>query len=238
MKHIDIKNILKDNSFVNNEAVVCGWIKSIRNSKNVCFIELNDGTSLKNLQLVIDKEKFDQEQVNSLKVGSSIAVNGTVLESQNENQKVELSVSSLKVIGNCPNDFPIQKKRQNLETLREMPHLRARTNTFNAVFRVRSVLSKAIHDYAKEHGVGVWCGSMLESGIGQAHNLAIASLENYRYSNDIMSSTCYLSDDIIKPQIEIGKDSFITIPEREGIGYDIDEEKLQKYTFKLEHFDF
>lgn len=98
--------------------------------------------------------------------------------------------------------------------------------------------AKAIHDYAKEHGVGVWCGSMLESGIGQAHNLAIASLENYRYSNDIMSSTCYLSDDIIKPQIEIGKDSFITIPEREGIGYDIDEEKLQKYTFKLEHFDF
>lgn len=79
---------------------------------------------------------------------------------------------------------------------------------------------------------------MLESGIGQAHNLAIASLENYRYSNDIMSSTCYLSDDIIKPQIEIGKDSFITIPKREGIGYDIDEEKLQKYTFKLEHFDF
>lgn len=152
MKHIDIKNILKDNSFVNNETVVCGWIKSIRNSKNVCFIELNDGTSLKNLQLVIDKEKFDQEQVNSLKVGSSIAVNGTVLESQNENQKVELSVSSLKVIGNCPNDFPIQKKRQNLETLREMPHLRARTNTFNAVFRVRSVLSKAIHDYFQENG--------------------------------------------------------------------------------------
>lgn len=152
MKHIDIKNILKDNEYFNNDVTICGWIRLVRNSKNVCFIELNDGTSLKNLQLVIDKEKFDQEQINTLKNGSSIAVNGTVVQSKNENQKVELIVSDLKVIGNCPNDYPIQKKKQNLETLREMPHLRARTNTFNAVFRVRSVLSKAIHDYFQENG--------------------------------------------------------------------------------------
>ena len=152
MKHIDIKDILKSEDYIDKDVVVCGWIRSIRDSKNVCFIELNDGTSLKNLQLVIDKESIPQEQISGLKLGSSVAINGSVVKSLNQNQNVELNVGNVKVIGNCPDDYPIQKKKQNLETLREMPHLRARTNTFNAVFRVRSVLSKAIHDYFQENG--------------------------------------------------------------------------------------
>ena len=152
MKHIDIKNILTEEEYLDKDVVVCGWIKSVRNSKNVCFVELNDGTSFKNLQLVIDKSNFDQDQINDLRIGASVVINGNVIKSMNENQKVELNVSNFKIIGNCPNDYPIQKKKQNLETLRENPHLRVRTNTFNALFRVRSVLSKAIHDYFQENG--------------------------------------------------------------------------------------
>ena len=118
MKHIDIKDILKSEDYIDKDVVVCGWIRSIRDSKNVCFIELNDGTSLKNLQLVIDKESIPQEQISGLKLGSSVAINGSVVKSLNQNQNVELNVGNVKVIGNCPDDYPIQKKKQNLETLR------------------------------------------------------------------------------------------------------------------------
>ncbi len=152
MKHIDIKKILNNNEFIDKEVVVCGWIKSIRNSKNVCFIELNDGTAFKNLQLVVEKDQFPKEEINNLKIGSSVMMKGTIVKSLRDNQSVELKINNFKILGNCPSDYPIQKKKQNLETLREMPHLRVRTNTFNALFRVRGVLSKAIHDYFQENG--------------------------------------------------------------------------------------
>ena len=147
MKHEDIKNILNNENYINTKTTICGWIKSIRKSKNICFIELNDGTSLKNIQLVIN----DKELINNLTIGSSIAVYGTIVESQNGNQKIEVNVDSIKLLGSCPQDYPIQKKKQSLENLREIPHLRVRTNTFNAVFRMRSIISKAIHDFFQEN---------------------------------------------------------------------------------------
>ena len=152
MKHDDIKKINQDEEYIEKEVLVCGWVKTIRKSKNMCFIELNDGTSLKNLQLVIDNSNnklFDF--CDTLTTGSSIAVKGLIVKSLNQNQKVEMNVSEAQLLGNCPNDYPIQKKKQNMEFLREIPHLRTRTNTFNAVFRVRSVLAKAIHDYFTEN---------------------------------------------------------------------------------------
>ena len=152
MKHEDIKLVLKDGKYIGEDITICGWVKSIRNSKNVCFVELNDGTSLKNLQLVIDKSDDKvKEFFDKLTVGSSIEVNGNIVLSQNQKQNVELVVKNAKLLGDCPLDYPIQKKKQNLETLREIPHLRVRTNTFNAVFRVRSVMTKAIHDYFQEN---------------------------------------------------------------------------------------
>jgi asparaginyl-tRNA synthetase len=151
MKHIDIKEIIKNQEYIGKNVTVCGWIKCVRNSKKMCFIELNDGTSLKNIQLVIDKENNSEDLLNELKVGASIAVQGMVVNSVNDNQKIEINTENIKIIGKCPNDYPIQKKKQNLETLREIPHLRPRTNTFNALFRLRSVLSKAIHDYFQEN---------------------------------------------------------------------------------------
>ena len=151
MKHEDIKLIYSKEEYIGKEITVCGWVRTIRKSKNMCFVEINDGTSLKNLQLVIDNNSKNSEFFNKLNIGSSISVIGTVVNSMNQNQKVELNVKSAELLGYCPEDYPIQKKKQNMEYLREIPHLRTRTNTFNALFRVRSVLAKAIHDYFQEN---------------------------------------------------------------------------------------
>lgn len=152
MKHDDVKIVINNEEYVGKNVVVCGWIKTIRKSKRMCFIELNDGTSLKNLQLVVDNSN---EQLFSfclgLTIGSSLAVKGKVVKSLNSNQNVELNVNDIKLLGNCSLDYPIQKKNQSMDYLREMPHLRTRTNTFNAIFRVRSVLSKSIHDYFQKN---------------------------------------------------------------------------------------
>ena len=151
MKHEDIKLIYSKEEYIGKEITVCGWVRTIRKSKNMCFVEINDGTSLKNLQLVIDNNSKNSEFFNKLNIGSSISVIGTVVNSMNQNQKVELNVKSAELLGYCPEDYPIQKKKQNMEYLREIPHLRTRTNTFNALFRVRSVLAKAAHDYFQEN---------------------------------------------------------------------------------------
>lgn len=149
MKHEDIKILNNNNKFIGKVVNVCGWIRTIRKSKNMCFIEINDGTSLKNLQLVFDLSKgFD---LNNLNTGTSIAVNGILVYSKNNIQNVELNVQNFKVLGNCPKDYPIQKKKQNLEYLREYPHLRTRTNTFNAAFRIRSVIVQSIFDYLQKN---------------------------------------------------------------------------------------
>ncbi len=149
MKHTDICDIFKDCSkYLGNELTVCGWAKLIRDSKNVGFIELNDGTSLTNLQIVIDKESFENaDDVLRQNVGAAMIVKGTLIESLNPKQPVELTPSGIEVVGVSPNDYPLQKKKHSMEFLRTIPHLRARTNTFNAMFRIRSELAKAIHDF-------------------------------------------------------------------------------------------
>lgn len=148
MKHEDIKCILNNKKVFANDVTVCGWIKAIRRSKNVCFLEINDGTTLKNLQVVIDlTDKKNAEKILQLSLGSSVCVKGDIVSSLNHNQNVEMNLNEISVLGKCPQDYPIQKKKTSKEFLREIPHLRSRTNTFNAVFRVRNVLAKATHDY-------------------------------------------------------------------------------------------
>ncbi len=149
MKHTDIRDIFYDSSFVGKTVTVCGWVRTSRDSKNVSFLEINDGTALKHLQVVIDKEKITGYE-NAMKLGCSVKVNGTICE--NPNNGVEINASEILVLGESPTDYPLQKKRHTLEFLRTMPHLRVRTNTFNAVFRVRSVLASAIHNYFQSRG--------------------------------------------------------------------------------------
>lgn len=144
MQHIDIKEIFENEALINNNVTVCGWVRTARDSKNVAFIELNDGTSLKHLQIVIDKSK-DLEYEEMLKVGCAIKVEGQLVPSAQN--IVEVNADTLTLLGPAPQDYPLQKKRHTLEFLRTMPHLRLRTNTFNAVFRVRSVMAAAIHEF-------------------------------------------------------------------------------------------
>ncbi len=144
MQHIDIKQIFADQELLNNNVTVCGWVRTARDSKNVAFIELNDGTSLKHLQIVIEKDSgIELEQC--LKLGTALKVEGKLVPSANN--IVEINATSIEVLGTAPADYPLQKKRHTLEFLRTMPHLRLRTNTFNAVFRVRSVMAAAIHEF-------------------------------------------------------------------------------------------
>ena len=190
MKHEDIKLILNKEKYIGKEITVCGWVRAIRKSKNMCFVEINDGTSLKNLQLVINYiNKENAEIFNKINIGASLAANGIIVKSVNNNQKIELNVVNAKIIGDCPNDYPIQRKKQNLEYLRQYPHLRTRTNTFNAIFRVRSVLANSIHEYFQKNNftyvnTPIITGSDCE-GAGEMFKVTVLDLdrvskENYR----------------------------------------------------------
>lgn len=130
-----------------------GWVRTKRDSKNVCFLELNDGSSLANLQVIIDKESADlQEVIDSISTGASIAAEGELVASPGRNQRVELACTALHLVGSAPVDYPMQKKRHSFEYLRRIAHLRPRTNTFGAVARVRNALSFAVHTFFQERG--------------------------------------------------------------------------------------
>ncbi len=147
MKNIDIKNIMTDAAYIGQEVTVCGWVRTSRNSKTMAFIALNDGTTQPHLQIVIDKSAGVAYE-NAMPLGTSLKVIGIVVEGQNGG--VEINAKEITVLGVCPSEYPLQKKRHTLEFLRTMPHLRGRTNTFNAVLRVRSVLAEAIHQYFQD----------------------------------------------------------------------------------------
>ena len=146
MKHTDIIDIFKNCDYIGNRVTVCGWVRTSRDSKNMAFLELNDGTSLKHLQIVIDKSVMGDISA-FMKLGTSLKIEGTVVKSVVAADSVEINAENITVLGECPPEYPLQKKRHSLEYLRTIPHLRVRTNTFNAVFRVRSVVSASIHEF-------------------------------------------------------------------------------------------
>lgn len=130
-----------------------GWVRTKRDSKNVCFLEINDGSCLKGLQVVVDKENFtDQALLDTITTGASVICKGPIVQSQGGNQAVEMSLKELTVTGVCPTDYPLQKKRHTIEYLREIAHLRPRTNIIGAAMRVRNTLAYAIHSFFQENG--------------------------------------------------------------------------------------
>jgi asparaginyl-tRNA synthetase len=131
-----------------------GWVRTKRESKTVCFLELNDGSSLTGLQVVVDLTVFtDTELLNRITTGAAVVCTGILVESLGGNQDVELKAESIELVGEAPvESYPLQKKRHTLEYLREIAHLRARTNTMGAVARVRNVVSYAVHSYFQENG--------------------------------------------------------------------------------------
>ena len=192
MQHIDIKEIFENQELLNNNVTVCGWVRTARDSKNVAFIELNDGTSLKHLQIVIEKDSgIELEQC--LKLGTALKVEGKLVPSANN--IVEINASSIEVLGTAPADYPLQKKRHTLEFLRTMPHLRLRTNTFNAVFRVRSVMAAAIHEFFQSKNFvyvnpPLITGSDCE-GAGEMFQVTTIGYQNGKYE----SAEDYYADD-------------------------------------------
>ena len=149
MKHTDVREILTDQTYIGKEVTVCGWVRTSRDSKNMAFIELNDGTSLSHLQIVIDKSKLSDISA-FMPGGTALKVVGTVVKGA-VNNAVEVNADEITLLGECPSDYPLQKKRCSLEFLRTIPHLRVRTNTFNAVLRVRSVAAAAIHSFFQQN---------------------------------------------------------------------------------------
>ena len=137
------------------EITVKGWVRTKRDSKAVCFIALNDGSCMSNIQVIINKEIANDNLLNSinkLNTGASCSVNGNLVESQGKGQNVEIQATDIVVLGESPEDYPLQKKRHSFEFLRDIAHLRARTNTFAAVARVRNAMSFAVHKYFQENG--------------------------------------------------------------------------------------
>ena len=153
MENVLIKDLYRNTDKYENKAVqVSGWVKTLRDSKNFGFIELNDGSFFNNVQIVFDNNLSNFEEVRKLSISSSIIVIGKLVKTENTKQPFEIHAGEIEIFNQADLDYPLQKKRHSFEYLRTISHLRPRTNTFNAVFRVRSVLSFAIHKFFQERG--------------------------------------------------------------------------------------
>ncbi|MFN2101368.1 asparagine--tRNA ligase [Finegoldia dalianensis] len=184
-----IRDLIKDyEKYSDKEVEVGGWIKNSRFSKNVGFIELNDGTFFNPVQIVVGKDNEDFEKCEKLKLSSAIIVIGKLVLTPNSKQPFEIQAEKIIVEGESTDDYPLQKKRHTFEFLRTILHLRPRTNTFNAVFRVRSRLAFAIHKFFNERGfvyvhTPIITGSDAE-GAGEMFRVTTLDLDNIPKDDD------------------------------------------------------
>ena len=168
---------------------VRGWVRSRRGNKQVSFIALNDGSTIKNIQIVVDLEKFDEERLKPVTTGSCISATGVLVESQGAGQAVEIQLTDLEVYGTAdPEKYPLQKKGLSMEFLRTIAHLRPRTNTFGAVFRIRHNMAMAIHTYFHEHGYFYFHTPLITAsdceGAGQMFQVTTKNLYNLKYDDN------------------------------------------------------
>ena len=164
---------------------VCGWVRSRRGNKNVSFIALNDGSTIKNIQIVADLSKFSEEQLKPVTTGACIGATGLLVASQGAGQSVEIQLTELEVFGTAdPEKYPLQKKGLSMEYLRTIAHLRPRTNTFGAVFRIRHNMAMAIHTYFHEHGYFYFHTPLITAsdceGAGQMFQVTTKNLYNLK----------------------------------------------------------
>ena len=154
MEKVVVKDLYRQSeSFGGKSISVSGWIRTMRVSKNFGFIELNDGSFFNSLQIVFENETMDNfEQISKLNIGASICVEGELIMTPEAKQPFELRSAKIMVLGESTPDYPLQKKRHSFEFLREIGHLRPRTNTFSAVFRVRSLAAFALHQFFNQRG--------------------------------------------------------------------------------------
>ena len=153
MEKVTVKSLYRDKEkFIDQEVEISGWIKKIRVQKNFGFIEINDGSFFKGIQIVFDTKLNNFDEISRLSIISSIRVNGKLVRSQGAGQDIEIIANGVEIYQKADLDYPLQNKRHTFEYLRTKAHLRPRTNTFSAVFRVRSVIAYAIHKFFQENG--------------------------------------------------------------------------------------
>lgn len=190
MKTTSIKSLYRETEkYIDSDVVVAGWVRTIRDSKTFGFIELNDGTFFKNLQVVFEDEKLDNfKEIAKLAVGSAITVWGKLIETPGAKQPFEIKADRIEIEGLSQPDYPLQKKRHSFEFLRTIAHLRPRTNTFSAVFRIRSLAAYAIHKFFQERDfvyvhTPIITGSDAE-GAGKMFRVTTLDLENLPRQKD------------------------------------------------------
>lgn len=184
---------------------VKGWVRSHRSSKAVDFIALNDGSTIKNIQIVVDPSLVDTDLLKSITTGACLSVVGTLVESQGAGQASEIQCKEIEVYGLCPGDYPMQKKGQSFEYMRKYAHLRLRTNTFGAVFRIRHHMAMAIHRYFHEHGFFYFhtpiitasdcegAGEMFQVTTKNLYNLEKDEEGRIKYDDDFFGKTTSLT---------------------------------------------
>ena len=183
-----------------------GWVRTRRGNKNVNFVALNDGSTINNIQIVIDIEKFGDDFLKPITTGACISVNGKLVQSQGQGQSVEIQADEILIYGTAdPKTYPLQKKGHTLEFLREIAHLRPRTNTFGAIFRIRHNMAMAIHTYFHEHGYFYFHTPLITSsdceGAGQMFQVTTQNLYDLKkdengkidYSNDFFGKQASLT---------------------------------------------
>ena len=203
---MDVKDLFKEiEKYENKDVTLEGWVRNNRNQSNFGFIDFNDGTYFKSLQLVYDKELKDFDTISKIRVGSAIRVNGTIVKSEGSGQSHEMKVKSVEVLGDSPEDYPIQPKRHTREFLREVAYLRPRTNLFNAVFRVRSVAAQAIHEYFQSNNyvyfhspiiTGADCegsGEMFKLTTLDMNNLPLGEDKKVDFKKDLFGKQTYIT---------------------------------------------
>ena len=183
MSYTSIKQLHRETSaYLNNNIVVGAWVRTVRSSKEFGFMELNDGTFFKGVQVVFDNTLANFSEAEKLSVGSSVEVEGTLVESPAAGQAFELKASRIKILNQAPEDYPLQKKKHSFEFLREIAHLRGRSNTFSAVYRLRSKLSFAIHKFFQEEGFAYIHTPIISTsdceGAGEMFNVTTLDLDN------------------------------------------------------------
>jgi asparaginyl-tRNA synthetase len=188
MKRIKVKALLSSTDF-GSDVLVKGWVRTKRGNKNILFIALNDGSTINNIQVVVDTVSFDENLLKDISTGACIAVTGKLLQSQGQGQSVEINAASIEIYGKSDAEtYPLQKKGHSMEFLRENAHLRFRTNTFGAVFRIRHAMAFAIHKYFNDKGfyylhTPILTGSDAE-GAGEMFHVTTMDLKNIPHNED------------------------------------------------------
>ncbi|MBQ8472117.1 MAG: asparagine--tRNA ligase, partial [Bacilli bacterium] len=201
---IDVREIVSDvKKYMDSEVTLQGWVRNHRKQKEFGFIDFSDGTCFGTIQLVYDNSLENFIDIGKIKVGSSLEVVGMVIESQGAGQEFEIKVKNITLVGDCPDEYPIQPKRHTREFLREQAYLRPRTNLFNAVFRVRSIAANAIHTYFQERGYVYFHAPLITAsdceGAGQMFQVTTLDLERVAksgvvdYSKDFFGKTAALT---------------------------------------------